>query len=213
MRSSSPSTVAALAAARSMGIVPRRLVWLKVRDRSDASVFEVGLWSGDYPVSFTVLSGDTGLPVTRTYIGGVGLNVGDINRVSDLTIQSVDVSMSAIANAAQEIVRGYEPRLARVEIHTCLFDPATRQPADDPEVDFLGVVDGLDIGTAASGGESDVTLKVVSEAILMLSRVNPARRSDNFHRTRSGDRVSRYSSAVGNWHVDWGEVPKETKKR
>ena len=207
MRSASLATQLALVDARDKGIVPRDFLWLTVRDLITAEASSFGFWSGDYPVDITVISGTTGLPVTRTYIGDVNLNVGERRRVSNLTMPTLNVSMSAIAPAVQAVLRGYDVRLAKVEVHACLLDTATRLPVDNPEIDFLGEVNSSDIGTAAAGGESLVKLGIVSDAISMLTRKNPRKRSHEGQMRRSGDALNRYSNAVANWQVTWGEVP------
>lgn len=207
MRSASLATQTALVNARDKGIVPRDFLWLTVRDLETAEPSTFGFWSGDYPIDITVISGTTGLEVTRTYVGDVNLVIGERRRVSNLTMQTLDVSLSAIAPAVQDIMRGYDVRLAKVEVHACLLDTETRLPVDEPEIDFLGEVNGIDVRTAAAGGESALRLAVVSDAISMLTRKNPRKRSYEGQMRRSGDAINIYSNAVANWQVNWGEVP------
>lgn len=205
MRSISTDNQTALASARSGGLAPRQFFWITVKDRDTGDPTDVGLWTGDGEITLDVISGQTGESESRTYTGGVNLVVGDIPQVSDLTIQTVEVVFSAIADICQTIVRGYDPRLAKVEIHAGWIDKATREFADPPEIDFLGEVDGAPITTASVGQESTVALKLVSDAISMLTRKNPRKRSYEGQKRRSGDEFNLYANVVGAWHIYWGE--------
>ena len=44
-----------------------------------------------------------------------------------------------------------------------------------------------------------------SDAISMLTRTNPARRSYENQLRRDGDELNLYANAVGTWQVSWGE--------
>ncbi len=205
MRSGSLEFQNALGGARNDGIIPRRFVWVEPKDRITGDVQGVGIWSGDYPITTDVIDGQTGLSVARDFTGAVNLDIGDIPRVSDLSIVSVDISFSAISTASDKIVREYDPRLARVEIHSGLIDPSTRQFVDTPIVEFLGIVDASPISTADGGSDSTTTLTIVSEAITMLELTNPTKRSYQGQKSRSNDEFGLYSAVVENWQVSWGE--------
>ncbi|MCM2472159.1 hypothetical protein HGO38_01540 [Rhizobium sp. CG5] len=205
MKNISTGFLAALVAAREDGIVPRRLVYITAKDRETGDPVEVGIWTGDDDVNIPVLSGLTGTEETRTYYGGLNLSVGEIPRVSDLTTQTVTIEMSQIAEITQLLVRGYDVRLAKVEIHDLLLDPRSRMPVAPAEIAFLGEVDGAPIDTPAAGSDGKITLNVVSDAISMLSRTNPAKSSYQGQKRRSDDRWGRYKGTVGNWELPWGQ--------
>ncbi|WP_274426743.1 hypothetical protein [Chelativorans sp. YIM 93263] len=204
MRDSDPAFVAALQRAREEGILPPKFLWARVKDRVTGAVVERGFWSGDDTVMLEVISGQTGMPEMRTYVGGADLQVGSIPRVSNLTIQTIDVSLSAILPEVQEMVRGYNARLAPVEIHTGLLHPDTRMAVSPPEIEFLGQIDEAPIETAATGGESRVRFSVRSDGILMLTRKNPRKRSYEGQKRRQNDQLGRYSNVVRTWQIPWG---------
>lgn len=206
MRNISITNQALLTNARSQGLVPRQFFWITVKDRSTGVPTSFGLWTGDYTISADVISGTTGATVERTYTGGVNLEIGPISRVSNLSIQTVNVKLSAIADICQEIVRGYEPRLAKVEIHAGWLSVSDRLLADAAEIDFLGEVDGSPIETGAVGEDSTITLRIVSDAISMLARTNPRKRSYEGQKRRSEDEFSLYANSVKNWKIPWGET-------
>jgi hypothetical protein len=205
MKSIGSNHAALLANARDTGIVPIDMFWITVKRRDNGDPVNFGLWTGDDTADLDVISGTTGLTVSRTYHGGVNLDIPEIPRVSDLTIQSVDVSFSAIAEVCKSIVFEHDPRLAKVEIHSAWLDPASRLLVDPAEIDFLGEVDGAPVERGAVGGESMVRMTVVSDAIRMLTRRNPRKRSFEAQKRRSGCKFAEYSNAVGTWRVFWGE--------
>jgi hypothetical protein len=205
MRSASSALIGAKTSARDTGIVPRWFFWARVKDRETGAPVELGYWTGDWTIDIAVIAGETGFPVTRQYVGGVNLNIGDIPRVSDLTIQSVSVSMSAIATITQQLVRGYDCRLARCEIHSVDLDTVTRLPVDAPIIEFIGQIDDAPIETGAAGGESTIQLKVRDDAMVMLTRPNPRKRSAEGQKRRLGDEFGRYSNSVKSVQISWGE--------
>lgn len=205
MRAISPNNQLALAHARDQGIAPRDFFWITARSIETGEPVSFGLWTGDDAISIDVMSGSTGAVETRDYIGGVNLQVGDIPRVSDLTIQTIEVKFSALAPVCQDIIRAHDVRLAKVEIHNGWLDVASRGITDLPEIAFLGLVNGAPIETAAAGGESMATLNVVSDAISMLTRTNPRKRSYEGQKRRGGDEFGLYSNVVKVVRVFWGE--------
>jgi len=204
VRNISVANQLALSNARDNGLVPRQFFFITVRDRSTGDPIEIGIWTGDDDITLDVISGTTGLAVERTYYGGLNLEIGEIVRVSDLTIQSVEVSFSAIAAVCKSIVFGHDPRLAKVELHAGWLDSATRAFSDEPEIDFLGEVDGAPVSTAQVGGDSMITLKIVSDAISMLARKNPRKRSYEGQKRRDGDEFGKYRNSTKTWNVRWG---------
>ncbi|MGL5166630.1 MAG: hypothetical protein ACRC9K_12155 [Afipia sp.] len=205
MRSISTNNQLAVAEARTKGIVPRGFFWITVKHLETGEPESFGLWTGDDTLLVDVMNGITGLIETRDYVGGVNLQIGDIPRVSDLTIQTNEVKFSAIADITQQIIRGYDARLAKVEIHTGWLDTVSRGIVDLPEVDFLGEVNGAPIETSAAGGESLITLNIRSDAIAMLTRTNPSKRSYEGQKRRGGDEFGLYSNSVKTWKIFWGE--------
>ncbi len=205
MRNVNPAFMSALTEARDRGIVPRRFLYVTAKDRSAGAPAGIGLWTGDEDINVTLISGITGQEVMRTYYGARNLVIPAIPRVSDMTIQTITVTMSQIADAVQQLIRGYDVRLAKAEIHDGLLDPVTRQLVSPPELSFLGEVDGAPIETPAVGGQGKASLKLVSDAISMLARKNPRKSSYEGQRRRAGDEWGLYASTVATWKIPWGQ--------
>jgi hypothetical protein len=205
MKNITSAFFAALTGARDRGLVPRRFVWIKGKSFDTGVINPIGLWTGDDDINITVVSGITGLPEARTYYGGLNLQVSPIARTADLTIQTVTITIGQIAPVAQQLVRGYDLRLAPVEIHDMAFDTVTRQPSAAPEIAFLGITDGAPIKTPAVGQDGNVEISAISAAIAMLEHTNPAKSSYEGQKRRSGDEFGLYSSTVANWQIPWGQ--------
>ena len=210
MKSYSVASANAATNARDKGIKPRDFVWIVAKDRDTGVDIEFGFWSGDQDIELNVIDGQTGLPVAREYYGCVNLEVGEIALVSDLTDNPVDIAMSAIADQVQNFYRGAEPRLAYVEIHYQTLAPESNLPVDDPEIEYIGLVDEPDVPTGPVGNDSKAKLQLRSEGLSMGTRINPRKRSDAAQTRRQGDRFARYSNSVGAWTVPWGEAGQTT---
>jgi hypothetical protein len=206
MRNPDPAFGAALEQARDTGIVPRRLAYFTVK-QFDGTPAELGLWTGDDDISVTVQSGITGQMVTRNYYGyGLVEDIDPIPSVSDLTIQTVTLTLSQIADITQQLARGYDIRLGKVEIHEALLDPVSRRPLSPPELVFMGEIDGSPIDTPKVGGDDgDIQIKAVSDAISMLTRKNPLKSSAEGQKRRNGDEFGTYASTVSTWDIPWGQ--------
>ena len=206
MRNADPAFVAALAGARDTGIVPRRFVYFTVREWNTGLPFGLGVWTGDDDVTVSLQSGLTGDTVTRDYHGdGNVLQTSPIPRVADLTIQTVTITLSQIADVTQLLTRGYDIRLGKVEIHDALLDPKTRQLISAPQIVFMGEIDGSPIATPKAGEDGTIEIKAVSDAISMLTRKNPAKSSYEGQKRRGGDEAGKYSSTIATWRIPWGE--------
>src|SRR5690606_14762458 len=133
-------------------------------------------WSGDDPITTNVIDGKDGNEVERSYVGGVDLDVGIIPRTTDLTVQSITVSLSQIAYPVQLMVRGYDPRLAPVEIHECLL---TRGgvPVAAPEPLYVGIIDDINLNTPRVGDRGRIEFTVLNANMLMLTKQNFRKRS------------------------------------
>lgn len=165
----------------------------------------MGLWNGEDTVEVTVVQAESGLPVTRTYhAAGSLLGIDPIPAVSDLSVRTIQIELSQINAAVQQAIRGYDARLAKLEVHRGLYSLDTRLLVAPPVPLFDGQVNGAPINTPAAGEEGGISLAVVSHT-RVLTRTNPAKRSDETQKLRSGDRFRRYSGVANQWDFFWGE--------
>lgn len=152
------------------------------------------------------MDGQTGALVNRTYYGmGKKLNIPSIPRVSDMTIQTISCRLSQLSVVTQTLVRENNVRFAKVDIHEGLLNTRTKLLLSNPEIVFLGEVDGDPIETPRAGGVGSISLSVVSDAIRALTLTNPQMRSFEAQKQRGNDLFGTYSGSVKNFEFDWGE--------
>lgn len=205
MKSIDGNFFSALTASRDQGIMPRQFIWITAKELNSTVPVTFGIWTGDDDISISVVSGTTGLPEARLYYGALNLTISDMPRVSDMTAQSISLEMSQVADVTQLIARGYDIRLAKVEIHEMTLDTATGQLSASPQLAFLGQVDTAPIETPAAGQDGKITLNVISDAISMLNRTNPQKSSYEGQKRRANDQWGKYASTVANWSIPWGQ--------
>lgn len=209
MRNPSVAFQQALIDAPTKGIVPRWFALVRCFERDTGSVNPIGVWSGDENVSMEVLDGQTGVMTANTFYGlGSSMKVSAIPRVSDLTIQTINIQLPSTNPIIQTMVRERSVRFVKADVYVALMNPDARlSPVGAPEIAFLGEVDGDPIDRPVVNGEGSLQLNIVSDAIRVLSRTNPAVRSDAAMRRRVGnDSFGRYNNSTqSDWAVTWGE--------
>lgn len=178
------------------------LVWVTAKDRSTGAAVSVGLWTGDDDLVFTIGG------ASRTYYGrGAVVEVPAIAYQADLAVNTIDIEFAPLSAEVATLIRGYDSRLAPVEIHRAVFDPLSGNLLEEPHRIYLGRVDRLSITTPKQNGEAKLTLTVASNS-RSLTREIPARRSDETQKLRSGDRMNRYATVTGVVETVWGEQRK-----
>lgn len=166
-------------------------------------------WTGEDNVALNVVpAGETNL-INRNYVGGATLlDVPPIVDAIGIEARSITIGLDHISDAAgspMDMVYGHNVRVARVELHRALFDPATWNLVSTPHLIFAGRVDGASVDDAAAGGEGGLALQAISSAI-DLTKTNPAMASDEQQRRRSGDRFRRDSDTAGQIERWWGQA-------
>lgn len=205
MRSLSAAYTTALDAAPTDGLVIRDMVTFFVRNPSDNSTVEFPFWTDFQTLTANVIDGEAGSTVARSFVGdGAILSVGEIPNVNDLSIRRVQVVLSQLHTTVASMVRNYDMRVARAEIHRPLFNPGTRNLVDTPVCHFIGQVALPSIFNPAPGEEGGITIDIISDTQEM-TRTNPAKRSDETQKRRSSDRMMKYASITGSIDLAWGE--------
>lgn len=201
MRTVPANTLAVLQNAPRDGIKTRDFVWIENVGGSQGW----GFYNGIEPaLDVTVISGATGSPESRTYLGaGTLQSVSDIRLTVGLNVYNITVNLSNIHATVQNMVRGENIRNGRVEIHRGVIDPLTDQLADPPMIHFVGTVNKTNPRRGAIGTSGRIEVEVTS-ITNELTRNNPAMFSDATIRRRSGDRFCRYMEAMADVKVNWG---------
>lgn len=189
----------------------RDFFWIIAKDGSNNPV-TAGYWNDRNQITVDLVSGQDGNTVTRTYNGTGKLIVADdIPLTSDLSIRTVNVTLSQLNAAIDTLVRGYNLRLAKVEIHRLLFNPDTRAVSTEVQQPRLtGFVDGVTITTPKVGTAGSINLKVISHT-QELTRNSSDKRSDSAqHRRLSTDDFYKYAGQMPDRVIFWGQEHGQT---
>lgn len=196
-------TVAAL---ESGAIVLRDILTVKGKT-AGGSAAEFVYWTGEDNIAVNVVPAGETTPVSRNVLGGgTLLDVPAIVDAIGVEARSITFGLDHISQAAggpMDMVYGNNVRVARVEMHRALFDPATWNLVSTPVLMFSGRVDGAAVNDAAAGGDGGLSLEVVNSAI-DLTKTNPAMESDEQLKLR-GDRFRRYGDTAVPVDTWWGQ--------
>lgn len=201
MRDIHPDILTLLRARR--GIVARLLVWIVAKNRATGALEANGFWNGDQDATMTI-AGESRLYVAA----GALLGVEPVTEEIGATVRMQVIRLSGISPEAEQVLRGYEPRLAPVEVHRLVFDPLTMLRVGTEQTLFKGTIDRVKITTPAVGGAGVAEVTVASEA-RDLTRGLRLKKSDESHQLRSGDRFRRYADVSGKVKVWWGLKPRK----
>jgi len=186
--------------------VPRDFLWITARNRATGAPVTWGAWSDVGTVSADVIDPASGATVTRTYEGGGAvIAIGNVQLVTGLTVQAVEISLSQLDAGAQQAVRGHDVRRAPVELHRGFLDPDTHRLVAPAVPRFVGFVDEAPITTPVEGGFGEIRLVCASQT-QELTRSSTAKRSDADQRRRNAsDGFFRHAATVGTWKIWWGQ--------
>lgn len=201
-RSLPPETVAALEAP---ALVARDFLRLVVRRRDNGNLVSENLWSDVGVYTASIIDPDSGLEIEYDWTGVRGMvQISDIPLVSNLTVQTVTISLSQVDSNIDRIIREYEAKQGRVEVYRGLFDPVSRQMVAPAQCRFVGFIDTVEVKTPAEGDEGGVTLSCVSHT-QEFTRANTETRSDASQRLRDPiDAFYKDTATVSEWELFWG---------
>lgn len=177
----------------------RNLLWVTATDLSTGNPVSIGFWNGDD--NATIQVGGVG----RLYYGaGTIIGVEPLVYTSGITVQMQHVQLSAITPEVETALRGYDTRLAPIEVHQIDLDPASGNVIGTPFSAFKGWIDELSINEAAIGGSyvGDLTLASSTRALtknLTLTKSDAALEARN-----AGDTFRVDASIAGVIPYNWG---------
>ena len=198
MRAYDGSTSAFLTA--QSGMMARSLVWVSARNRSTGATETMGIWDGDDHQDFTIGG------VVRTYFGaGSVLALDPITMATGLDVRMQRLTLAPVAPKVEMLIRGYDVRLAPVEVHRALFDPVTRALIAEPLRTFLGWIDSVSIPTPVVGGQASIEVTLASLG-RSLTQSLALKQSDETLRLRAPtDGFRKYAALSGTVDTVWGE--------
>lgn len=197
----------------------RNLVWITAKDRSTGALNSLGFWDDVGTRSLQVYDGYTGAIVTRSFVGaGSLLRVDDVVSTAELAVRELTITLSGVDDTVAQAVRGYDARLAPIELYRLILSASTGNPVSPARARFVGIIDSLTINDPERGGLGLVTLQAVSQ-MRELTRANPDMTSDDSQKERATDlgiatdRFYEYSNAVTKWQIAWGQLSLKAQKK
>lgn len=188
-------------------VVVREFVWITARDRSSGAAYGRGFWNGFHGVTTEVIDALTGSPASRQFSAdGALLSIGSLSRNADLTVRTVEFTLSQIHPTVADLIRGAEPRNAAVQIYRGFLDPATHALLARPKPQFAGTVDGTPIETPAAGGSGGLTVSCVSSTRELTLPSTDTRSHESQRRRNPNDRFYVYAKTAPLWQVPWGQA-------
>lgn len=186
--------------ANSPGVIVRLLAWVRAKNRTTGAEEAMGLWTGD---DHQVLAIDG---VARLYYGAGGvLGIDPITMRSGVVVGMQTVTLSPLAPEVAQMIRGYDTRLAPVDLHRAFFEPVSGVLVDVPQRIFRGWIDKVQVRTPEVGGNATVEVTLASNA-RALTRGLALKKSDESLRVRAPtDGFFRYAD-VSDAKVWWGEL-------
>lgn len=158
----------------------------------------LGYWTG---VDDGVFSPDG---TARTYKGaGVLLDVGQepVTYGLGFSVRTWQFRVAIASPAIASEIRGYDFRLAPIEVYRGIFDTANETLIETPHRILKGRVQSAPI-TETEGGSMECVVTCTTAAI-DLTRNMADKMNDNFQQLRSGDRFLRYAAVSGTFPSRW----------
>ena len=181
------------------GTMVRNLLWITAKQWSDGSAVTAGFWNGDDTTTVTIGGAN------RLYYGaGSIIGIEPLRYTSGLLVQMQHVQLNAIVPEVEQELRGYDTRIAPIEIHQVDLDPATGDMIDVPFRVFKGWIDQLDLKRAPEGGTyiGDMTL---ANSTRSLTTPLTLRKSNAALQARSpGDTFRRDAAVAMAIPFNWG---------
>ena len=187
-------------------IAPRDFVLFTLTDGS--TVARYGFTNLGDDVSVNVVVDGAGAIENHTFYGDHA-PLASVDRIPlkiGLEVDTVQVVLNPLHPIVQTMARGNEAalRTARVQIFRGYLDPNSMLLVANPRSRFVGQVNTAPEKVAGVGGQSIRTINVRSHTHEM-TRTNPAKKSDETYKQRSGDRFGQYGGTAGKWELWWGE--------
>lgn len=185
---------------------PRDFIWMVVRDRTTGNPVTDGTWSDIGTGSFPVVNPDDGSTVYRTFVGsGTLIDVGDINIVSSLTVQTVTIKMSHLIDHVNDLIRTYDCKQGIIQIFRGLLNIETNELAAPAEIRFNGFIDEIEIETPSENNEGFIKVTAKSNTQEM-SKYSTETRSHNSQVQRlATDEFYMDTAVVSEWEHFWGK--------
>jgi len=176
------------------------LLWVTARNRQTGAFESIGFWTGDDHDQFLI-----GQEV-RTYFGaGSFIDIPPIRAGVGFQVRQHRIKLAPFADEVQQLMRIYEPRLAKVEIHSQPFDIDTGNPLGTPKRMLKGYITKAPEDLGAIGNDSTQEIVVVTSARDLTTSLPLMRSNEELQKRNPNDLFRQYSDVAGDWTVPWGQ--------
>lgn len=187
----------------------RTFVRMIGKNRDTSSPVEFCFWTDGGLFDAEVVDALTGSTVEKTFVGGALTKVGRIPLITGVKVRTVDLEFSGVDATVDSMLRTYDLRGGRVQIHRGWFNPDTLTLVSPARCRFVGFVDEAPVTNGREGEEAKVTVTCVSHT-RELTRKNNAVRSHESQIARApGDAFYKDVAVVSDWDIAWGEQRKK----
>lgn len=197
MRGFSPATASYFASREAF--IGHILIWFRARNRSSNAVETIGFWTGADHQEFAI-DGET-----RTYYGaGAMISMDPIQRETGLNVRTQRVTFSQVSGELMQLVRGYDPRHAPVEVRRALYAPDTDALIDAPHLILRGYLDKLKLQTPAKNEQGNVSFEIATAGRALTKPLSRHRSNATLMARAPGDRFRQYATLADAAEVKWG---------
>lgn len=188
-------------------VIPRNFVLVVARSLVDGSAITFGFTDYGEDITTNIVDGRTGAVVSHVFYGDNSpiTSIDPISLKVGLEVATTQVVLNPLHPVVELMARGHRLRNAPVQIHRGYLSRESMLLVAPPRCRRLGQVNGAPINTAAVGGTSRLTLKVVS-VTRELTRLNSDMRGYESQQRRGGDQARKYNGTAHVWQSHWGEA-------
>ncbi|UWQ92979.1 hypothetical protein K3727_09440 [Rhodobacteraceae bacterium M382] len=182
------------------GTMGHALLWVTARNRQTNLPESIGFWTGDDHQEF-LIGGEI-----RTYFGsGSFIDVPLISAGVGFTIRQHRFKLAPFADEVRQLIRGYEPRRAKVELHAQPFDINSGNLLGAPIRMLKGYLDTAPEDLGPKNSDSVQEVVVVSSARDLTTALPLMRSNEELQKRAPNDRFREYSDIAGEVSIPWGQ--------
>lgn len=203
MRDISTDLQAALAA---RSLVARSFIWITGVSFEDGTSQSIGFWNGIGTITASVVDGETLAETSHDFIGtGTLLQIDDIPLTSDVSIRTINATLSQIDSNVADAVRGFDLKNGPVQIYRGTFNPSTGVLVEAAACRFVGFVSKSVITTPSENQDGSIVLTIASHTQELTRASSEKCSNESQQRRASGDTFYNDTGVVGNWEIFWGQ--------
>lgn len=175
------------------------LIWVEARHRQTAAVAGFGFWTGDDDRAFSIGGQE------RLYRGaGAVIDCDQFVSSVGLGVRTFQVRIPPFTPEALSVMRDYNPRQARAEVHQVVLSPQTGDPLGAPIRRVRGRIAKAPAKFGEKGGQSEQVFEISTASAALTITLPLVRSAAALQQRNPADYFRTYSDYVGQWQVPWG---------